>query len=193
MKRENKILLGVAVLLAAICLGQIWIKHQEKVRTLAEQKAEQAAKEDSVVFEDGDVVSGRELWLDSYETTQAGEPASVRLVRSYSAVEPDDTHYVTREHTYYVQELTFDGEVYALADSDHAYRYLLCYPDQAAWNPSMAYTSATFYILANDENVTPQDIERYETSSVWEGEPLDACRIYTEYTWKEEYRHLHEH
>lgn len=155
--------------------------------------AEQAAKGNSVVFADGDVVSGWELWLDFYETTQAGNPASVRLVRSYSAVEPDDTHYVTREHTYYVQELTFDGEVYALADSDHAYRYLLCYPDQAAWNPSMAYTSATFYILANDENVTPQDIERYETSSVWEGEPLDACRIYTEYTWKEEYRHLHEH
>ena len=26
----------------------------------------------------------------------------------------------------------------------------------------MAYTSAAFYILANDEDVTPQDIERYE-------------------------------
>ena len=70
---------------------------------------------------------------------------------------------------------------------------LLCYPDQASWNPSMADTSATFYILANDEDVTPQDIERYETSSVWEREPLDACGIYTEYVWKEEYRYLHEH
>ena len=39
----------------------------------------------------------------------------------------------------------------------------------------------------------PQDIERYETSSVWEREPLDACGIYTEYVWKEEYRYLHEH
>ncbi|MFX7844848.1 hypothetical protein ABTK14_21600, partial [Acinetobacter baumannii] len=34
-----RILLGIVVLLAAICLGQIWIKHQEKVRTMAEQAA----------------------------------------------------------------------------------------------------------------------------------------------------------
>ena len=135
------------MVLAAICLGQIWIKHQEKVRTMAEQ----AAKGNSVAFADGDVVSGWELWRDFYETTQAGNPASVRLVSSYSAMEPDDTHCVTREHTYYVQELTFD------------------------------------------ENMMPQDIERYETSSVWEREPLDACGIYTEYVWKEEYRYLHEH
>ena len=101
--------------------------------------AEQAAKGNSVAFADGDVVSGWELWRDFYETTQAGNPASVRLVSSYSAMEPDDTHCVTREHTYYVQELTFD------------------------------------------ENMMPQDIERYETSSVWEREPLDACGIYTEY------------
>ena len=113
--------------------------------------AEQAAKGNSVAFADGDVVSGWELWRDFYETTQAGNPASVRLVSSYSAMEPDDTHCVTREHTYYVQELTFD------------------------------------------ENMMPQDIERYETSSVWEREPLDACGIYTAYVWKEEYRYLHEH
>ena len=53
---------------------------------------------------------------------------------------------------------------------------------------SMAGQELTF-----DENMMPQDIERYETSSVWEREPLDACGIYTEYVWKEEYRYLHEH
>ena len=77
MKRGRKILLSIAVLLAAVCLGQFWIKHLEKARALAEQEAERLAKENSVVFEDGDVVSGRELWLNFYQTTQAEEPASV--------------------------------------------------------------------------------------------------------------------
>lgn len=182
MKRENRILLGIAVLLIVVCLGTIWARQREKARTLAEQEA----REGSVVIENSHVLSGADFWTDFYKAAQAGEPAHVRLVKSYVGVGEEST---------YITDLTFDGETYTHTSrsGEHAYRYLLCYPDLAAWHPSVAYTSATFYILSNDENVTPQDIERYETSSVWEGEPLDACKIYVEYVWKEEHQHLHAH
>lgn len=171
MKRENRILLGIAVLTVVVCLGNIWDLQREKARTLAEQEA----REGSVVIENLHVLSGADIWADFYNAAQAGEPAQVRLVKSHVGVGEDST---------YITDLAFDGETYAIAGSQHTYRYLLCFPDVAA--PSGArFSSATYYILANDNTVTLEEIARYELSS-FEEEPLDVCGVYTEYVWKDE-------
>lgn len=169
MKRENRILLGIAVLLVVVCLGEIWGRQRERTQTLAEQEA----REGSVVIENLHVLSGADVWADFYQAAQAGEPAQVRLVKSYVGVGEDST---------YITDLAFDGETYAIAGSPHTYRYLLCFPDVAA-RSGANFSSATYYILANDDTVTPEEIERYETSS-FEEEPLDAYKVYTEYGWK---------
>lgn len=173
MKRENRILLGIAVLLIAACLGDVWFRRQGKARTLAEQEA----REGSVVIENSHVLSGADIWAEFYQAAQAGEPAKVRLVKSYTGVGEDST---------YITDLAFDGETYAIAGSQDTYRYLLCFPDVAS--PSGARTSsATYYILSNDDTVTPEKIERYETSSfAFEETPPDAYKVYTEYVWKDE-------
>lgn len=171
MKRENRILLGIAALLIVVCLGDIWFRQQEKARTLAEQEA----REGSVVIENLHVLSGADVWADFYKAAQAGEPAQVRLVKNYIGVGEDST---------YIMDLAFDGETYAVAGSQHAYQYLLCFPDVAA-RRGASFSSATYYILANDDTVTLEEIEWYEVSS-FEEEPLDVYKVYTEYVWKDE-------
>nr|WP_326183872.1 hypothetical protein [uncultured Oscillibacter sp.] len=171
MKRENRILLGIAVLLIVACLGDIWFRWQEKARTLAEQEA----REGSVVIENLHVLSGADVWADFYQAAQAGEPAQVRLVKSYVGVGEDSAC---------IMDLAFDGETYAVAGSQHTYRYLLCFPDVAA-RSGARFSSATYYILANDDTVTLEEIERYELSS-FEEEPPDVYKVYTEYVWKDE-------
>ena len=171
MKRENRILIGIAVLLIAVCLVDVR-------RIAAEKEAppeEQVSREDSVVIENLHVLSGADIWTAFYETAQAGDPAQVRLVKSHVGAGEESTH---------ILDLVFDGETYALAGSEHTYRYLLCFPDVAA-RSGANFSSATYYILANDDTVTLEEIAWYEVSSFVE-EPLDVCGVYTEYIWKDE-------
>lgn len=186
MKRENPILLGIAVLLAAVCLGGILamrVSRHEKLR----RELETAEDKGSLVSEAGHVTAGQEAWLDFYKTAQTGQPAAIRLVDWFSRDESGPARL-------YVRDLRFDGTRYILSGEngnlkdggpwEAEYRYLLYFPDVPAPSLTSTFESRTSYVLADDNTLTWEEIWNSWISFRSEGN-IRTYEVYTEYVWRE--------
>lgn len=111
--------------------------------------AKQAAKDGCVVLDENSVVSGEDIWYDFVNEAKEGNSASVRIYQTYSS-----------PYSYYVKELSYNGEKYLLqyydrtGDTDKEflfqgeYKYLVSSP-----YPWMDKDSIVF-LLADSEDVT---------------------------------------
>lgn len=113
MRTIHKILAAGALLLALVTsFAGCGAEEQEALLPLEEAASsytlEQARKDGCVVIEDLRVTSGQEEWARFLQAIDAGEPASVRLVNTYT--------HEDKPMNLYVFDLSFDGK-------DYTYRY----------------------------------------------------------------------
>lgn len=177
MKRTMLLAAAVLLCLALTACG-------EQAPTLQEQ-LETAKAEGCVVTENGGVTAGQEAWQTFCETAWAGDDAEVRLADWH-----DGTARSTEQLAFY--DLAFDGEAYTVSGNygagnpdlrTYTYSELLCFPDQPAERPDAV--SFTAYYLADDPELTYEDIRRSETASL-EADRVDAYCVYMEYVWRDE-------
>ena len=76
----------------------------------------QARADGCVVYDNGDIASGQEIWDEFLQKESAGEAATVRLAFYYTLSDPshyDPDYYKQIKDMYpmlFIQELSFDGE-----------------------------------------------------------------------------------
>lgn len=129
----------------------------------ADYSLEQAKEDGCVVYEDGDIVSGQEIWEAFVEAASAGEAASVRLADSYTLGDPshyDPDYYESVKDDYpllFVSDLTFDGKAYTVSSlwddglrHERTFSYLKYFEDKVV-RPDADYNSCTGYALVNDD------------------------------------------
>lgn len=174
---------GLAALLLCIVLTVCASRSLDRQRL---REALETAKEAAgcVVSQGGNVTAGQEAWLDFYETSQAGRPAAVRLMRRFGGDESGPEQL-------YVRDLCFDGERYILSGEnidggpwEAEYRYLLYFPDVPAPSLSSLFESETSYVLTDDDTLTWAEIWDSWFSSRSEGR-IRTYEVYTEYVWRE--------
>ncbi|MDO4316279.1 MAG: hypothetical protein Q4C45_10915 [Oscillospiraceae bacterium] len=149
---------------------------------LLREQMETAKAEGRVVTENGDVTAGAEVWTAFCEAAQAGETAEVRLADWYDATDSSPARL-------YFYTLDFDGEVYTLAAEygngnggdpwQDSYTELLSFSYVPSGAAAEEYESCTGYWLANDPELTLEDIRRSETASL-ESQMVDAHCVYTQ-------------
>lgn len=152
---------------------------------------EQARADGCVVYENGDITSGQELWdafLDA--AVQKRQPASIRLGFYYTLDDPshyDPDYYEEIKDRYpvlYMQDLTYDGKVYTIRHFEdgeeivRTYQYLMRY-EGAAESPHASFQSYVRYVLTNDNAVTWQDLMRGMFSSQF-GAYIDFKEVYSD-------------
>ncbi len=131
-----------------------------------------AAKEARVVvMESVKVTSGREVWNEFFERTEAGEKAAV-LTAKYYTLDPervDPALYAQEKDNYpvlYFTLITYDGDLfeYTVKDSktagtDSSGRYLFLKHYEGKLRQGAAFDAYDRYELVNDENVTWEELE----------------------------------
>lgn len=144
-----------------------------------------------VVMEDGYATSGQEAWLDFYEATQRGKAASITVAHYYT-LDPQrcsSTYYEVYKEDYpqiFIQELTFDGQVYTLTWDEYGtvytrtYEYLMRYvTNNYSVVSSTLPENSVSYILTHDDTVTLEELFHGLVSSQ-AGAYIDHYSIYTE-------------
>lgn len=153
-----------------------------------------AAADGCVIFEDGDVTCGKEVFEDFLGSVENGRSASVRLGFYYTL----DSSSVSREYydenkdrypVLYISDLYFDGEVYEIRSVEGGkvtarkfsyLKYLPFYPK----NIEADYERIDYYVLLNDNGVSSYDeIWRSLVSSRF-GDYIEHSVVYSEYVRK---------
>lgn len=168
----------VFLLLAGALLWSVWVWSRTPLDA------------GTVVTEDLRVLSGQDNWRDFYHATRTGRPASIHLTTRYLA----DERLLRPEDAIYEEDLIFDGKVYTISGEtggvdngpyEWIFQYLLYFPDEPSPSPSSLYETATYYVLADDNTLTYQDIWRSMISSSMKDHV--RCRtVYSAYNWREE-------
>lgn len=145
-----------------------------------------------LVMENVEVTSGKDVWNEFYSLTQAGKSASVLIAQYYTLDQErvDPALYAKEKHNYpvlYFSLLSYDGECFDIVtknchtgeqDSHSEYKYLLHFtgrlPDGAA------YSKYDRYVLADDENVTWERLERGLLSSTF-GDYIPHRTVYIDF------------
>lgn len=158
----------------------------------AREALEAAKKEDVVVFENNRVSSGLDLWNTFYEKVCDGKAASVICARVY------DLDDATVSSGYYEEEggavpqvffykIDFDGTKFDAKvrlstekklDRDETFKYLLRYEGEML--KTSRYSSYNMYVLADDPDVTREDIWKGLASSQL-GDQIRHLTVYEEY------------
>ena len=198
-----RILQVCALLCASLCLGSCASVPNEidgyDVTKPAEQLLKEVKRADFVVMEDSDVSVGQALWADFYETTQAGNPASVKLATYYTLDHDNVSDEYLAEHgdeypQIYLAELAFDGKVYTYRSLNgldgetgytRTYEYLMRYEDIPK-SETATFTSCERYVLTHDDSVT-YDRLQYGLYSSQLGDYIDHLQVYSDYRYKSEY------
>ena len=140
---------------------------------------EQAAADGCVVFDEDELLAGREIWRNFVDVTGEGKADGIRVYQTYTNA--DESYYV-------VQELSFDGEKYRLKFYDivgdtgeeflfeKEYRYLVysrCISQ---------YGNSDNYLLSDSRDVTANGYYEHLLSSTYSPESkYNACfMIYSE-------------
>lgn len=167
----------VFLLLAAALLGGVWAWKCTPLDA------------GEVVLEDLDAVSGQDNWQAFFRAARTGRPASIHLTTRYLA----DERLLRSEDHIYEEDLVFDGEVYTLSGEtggvdngpyEEVYPYLLYFPDEPSPSPTSLYETATYYVLADDDTLTYQDIWRSRISSHTK-DFIRCDTVYAAYVWRE--------
>lgn len=203
--KYNQTLIILVLLIAVL---QLTSCSREKVSTdiddytvdsPAEQLLKQVKKSDFVVHEDGDVVSGQEIWAEFYEAVMAGEPAVVKIADYYDIdrdrVSPE--FYEENKDDYpviYLAELSYDGKEYTYRSINgldgvngytRVYSYLMRYEDIPG--EQATFTFCERYVLVNDNTVTYERLQ-YGLYSAQIGDYINFTNVYNDYTYKPEYQ-----
>lgn len=186
----KKITLTALVLACLLCAGCGAKEHGRVPREeLSAYSLEQAKADGCVVHEDGDVSAGQEIWEAFVSDCAEGKSAGVRLY-SYYTLDPErctPEYYEAEKDNYpmaFVQDLSFDGEKYAIRwfedgqEYVRSYEYLLRFEDDAESKTAL-YSSYVRYLLAHDESVTWEKYFYGLVSSLM-GDGVDAYNVYTD-------------
>jgi len=177
-------LTALMILLVPSCsrsgqIGQVKSLYEEKVCP-ANEALEWAKSRDAVVFEDGRLTSGEDVWGKFYENAGKGKKCAV-LVADYMTldnVNMSEELYEQEKDNYPVMELyllEYDGDVFTIniRESDKkdtsetkSFKYLLHFTGDA---PSQAlYKTYDEYVLVNDPDLTHERIIESMVSSILE-------------------------
>lgn len=155
---------------------------------------EDAKSDYCVVFENGDITYGQNVWDDFITETDNGKSATVRLGFYYTLGNPSqysEEHYEEIKDAYpvlYIKDLIFDGKKYVIEGIEDGkliskeYKYLVKYEGRP--NSSSAnFSKYTFYVLVDDNTVTWDDIEHRMLSSQ-SGDWIDHFVVYSDLVFK---------
>lgn len=155
------------------------------------------AKEDGcVVYENGDITFGKEIWDGFVASTGVKGDCSVRYCNYYtiedaSKYAPEYYEEIKDEYPkMYVHDLTWNGEVYTVrwfensVENVREYKYLMKYEDVPESN-SATYSLCTRYVLTNDDTVSWEDISDSMYSSLSMAF-IDHLTVYSDYVYKDE-------
>ena len=151
----------------------------------------QAKADGCVVFEDGDITSGQELWDDFVRLSDDGMPCVIRLVNYYTLEGQGNMSaelYEQEKDKYpqmYWADLTFEKSKYKWYTVENGVEYnrefkYMKYMEDTFENPSSDHAGAEYFYLVDDRSVTHDDIMR----SMFSSSSLDGianCRVYSKY------------
>ena len=139
--------------------------------------AEQAEIDGCLIISDNSVLSGQEIWKGFLSDVNRGQPAFLRVFRSYQG----------RQGSQYEKEiydLHFDGSIYALTvkvgSEIYTYQFSnLRYFYGQVSNESVDYDAIERYVLTNDPDASWEEIWRSAASSRY-GDLIDHFVVYSQ-------------
>jgi hypothetical protein len=160
----------------------------------ANYSLENAKADGLVVYEDSSITSGQDAWDELVENTETGNPSKVRLAFYFTL--GDGSHYAPELYeeikddypALYIQDLSFDGEMYTLFSIEegrvytYSYKYLKRFEE--IMNVRTKYSKRILYVLLNDNEKTWPQINWGMLSSQ-STDSVDHKTVYTKYYLKE--------
>lgn len=194
MKKYAALTLSLFCIMLAGCNGNTDSSKTKQVsleELIDDYTIEQAKEDGCVIYENGDITCGQEVWDAFVETVSAkNEESSVRLGFYYTLDDPsryDPDYYESIKDDYpllFIQDLNYDSTAYTLRwfeDGEEiirTYQYLMKYEGDAE-RPNGRYDSYVRYVLTNDNSVTWEDILRGTYSSQF-GDFIDHHTVYVD-------------
>lgn len=156
---------------------------------------EQAKSDKCLIMENGDVTSGQTVFDAFLSATTNKEKAIIRIVKYYTM--GDQSQY--SEELYeqekdkfpqiYITDVVFENGIYTTYFYENdgeglitkTYKYMI--KDEFTANPEAIFTTALYYVLVNDENITWDDIFNGMISSQ-SGASIDHFNVYQKHVYK---------
>jgi len=154
------------------------------------------AKDDHlVVFENGNITSGQDIWDAFLQEIEQGKQCMVRLAFYYSLdnqnIDPDYYEKIKDDYPHlFIQDLSFDGQVYTLYSVEDGkeyafqYKYLKKFYETSPVYSTAEYSEAIRYVLINDNEVTWEQIIKGMLSSRM-GQQIDHKTVYSKIIYTE--------
>ncbi len=163
----------------------------------ADEMLQKAIEEDFVVMYEFQFLNGEEKWKAFFETTNAGNPATISIAHYYTLdkVGVSEEYYEANKDEYpkiFFLSLSFDGERYTLTDRPgymeeaemvRSYPYLVKFEGEPS-SASALFDRYEYYTLVHDKNVTWKELEWGMFSSQM-GDYIDHCRIVSKHITEE--------
>jgi hypothetical protein len=154
---------------------------------------ENAKNDNLIVFENGNITSGQDIWDNFIKKTEKGNKSMVRLVFYYTLDNEniDPEYYEEIKGNYpclYIQDLNFDGKLYTLYSIEDEKEYIFKYAylkrfEEISPIDTAIYSKATRFVLVNDNEVTWEQIFYGMVSSTF-GKSIDHKTVYSKYIYK---------
>ena len=123
---------------------------------------EQAMADGCVVVDGGNVLYGMDIWADFFNKTHGGVPAKVRVYQEYTS----------QDSTYYVKEISFDGEKFRCkhydltGDTNELFLFDKEYDYLIKSYYSINDFIGEYYILSDNKDANIQDYMDHMLSSI---------------------------
>jgi hypothetical protein len=155
----------------ALLLASCASPGSQLMKVPGDYSLEQAKADGCVVYEDGNISSGQEIWDTFAKKCESGKKASVRLGFYYTLSEKNISQELYEESkdkypVLFIQDLSYNGKDYTLLQKDDndpnvilpsKYRYMRRYAGSPE-NESATFSSYLYYVLVNDDTVTWEQI-----------------------------------
>jgi len=153
------------------------------------------AKDDLlIVYENGNITSGQEIWDTFLHEIETEQPCMVRLAFYYTLdnqnIDPEYYEEIKDQYPHlFIQDLYFDGKIYTLYSVEDGKEYTFQYKYLKRFHEtSPAYSTATYketirYVLLNDNDVTWEQIFKGMLSSTF-GQYIDHKTVYSRYNYE---------
>lgn len=188
----------MAVLFLLFLSGCSQEAKKKDLKDLTDNYTLEQAKEDGcLVLEDGDVTSGQEMFESFLLATTNREHAFIRVANYYTLGDKfhySAEYYVEIKDNYplmYIKDITFEDGLYTTSsyasNDDQLYMETYKYMIKENYLPKSSFatfSSSLIYFLADDENMTWQDVEDELLSSQYVSERISAELVYQTRTYK---------
>jgi len=154
------------------------------------------AKDDQlVVFENGNITSGQDIWDVFLQEIEQGKQCMVRLAFYYTLdnqnIDPDYYEEIKDDYPHlFIQDLSFDGQIYTHYSVEDGkeyafqYKYLKKFHETPPAYSTVEYSETIRYVLINDNEVTWEQIFRGMVSSAM-GQYIDHKTVYSKIIYTE--------